>query len=102
MVRYCILWGVISLLQRLRLKFSTLSLEYDPGCNYDYVAIYDKPSGKFLAKFCGSTCEGEVTVPSNMAKVVFHSNSQGVGQGFKLKYWRVDDGKYYLNARYIS
>ena len=77
------------ILQKLRIKFTSMKLEYDYGCNDDYVAVYDYHSEKLIAKFCGGSCVGRVTLPSNRAKVVFHTNSSGLARGFKLRYWRV-------------
>ena len=73
----------------MKLQFDNLDLEADPRCNFDYVLIFDNISGRFMGKFCGSSCAGStIVLESREARVVFRSDEGNNGAGFSLRAWR--------------
>ena len=73
----------------MKLQFDDLDLEPEPSCNYDYVLIFDNVSGRFMGKFCGSSCAGStIVLESREARVVLRSDGSSNGAGFSLQAWR--------------
>ena len=75
--------------QKASIRFAFFDLEYDLGCNNDFVGIYDGRTGQLVSKMCGTGCKGtKIVTPSNKVKILFRSNDDIAGRGFVLKFRR--------------
>ncbi|KAG5286459.1 hypothetical protein AALO_G00015080 [Alosa alosa] len=71
------------------LVFLDFQLENNEGCNFDYVAIFDGPTTKHkhLGNYCGSDRPPDTITTSNQLLVVFKSDFNIGGRGFKAYYY---------------
>ncbi|XP_039590589.1 CUB domain-containing protein 2 [Polypterus senegalus] len=71
------------------LMFLDFQLENNDECNFDYVAIFDGSSltDKHLGNYCGSNQPLDVVSSSNKLLVVFKSDFNIGGRGFKAYYY---------------
>nr|XP_014266320.1 mannan-binding lectin serine protease 1 isoform X3 [Maylandia zebra] len=72
---------------RLRLQFdSHFDVEDHPdvSCPYDYIKI--KAGSAVFGPFCGDRSPGVIQTDSNVASIVFHSDSSGENLGWRLGY----------------
>ena len=93
-IRHILLWclHLIALyyhIQKAFIRFTFFDLEYDLGCNNDFLGIYDGRTTQLVAKLCGTGCKGtEIVTPSNKVKIFFQSNGNITGRGFVMKFRR--------------
>jgi len=69
------------------IEFIDFNVEYESGCNYDYLEIFDGEnlSAPLIGKWCGTTSPGKVyaTNESGALTVHFYSDNSEVGSGWK-------------------
>uniref|UniRef100_A0A0B7AT12 Uncharacterized protein n=1 Tax=Arion vulgaris TaxID=1028688 RepID=A0A0B7AT12_9EUPU len=71
---------------RIRLTSEYFSIEHQPECLWDYLAISDGASGEFgQAVYCGSE-ELNFLSESNVTNIYFHSDVSGYDVGFRIFY----------------
>ncbi|XP_036410589.1 CUB domain-containing protein 2 [Megalops cyprinoides] len=71
------------------LVFLDFQLENNEGCNFDYVALFDGPTvtHRHLGNYCGSNRPPNTITTSNQLLVVFKSDFNIGGRGFKAYYY---------------
>nr|XP_055058617.1 CUB domain-containing protein 2 [Misgurnus anguillicaudatus]XP_055058618.1 CUB domain-containing protein 2 [Misgurnus anguillicaudatus] len=71
------------------LVFLDFQLENNEGCNFDYVALFDGPTVKHrhLGNYCGNERPTNTITTSNQLLVVFKSDFNIGGRGFKAYYY---------------
>ncbi|TRY87530.1 hypothetical protein DNTS_007088 [Danionella cerebrum] len=71
------------------LVFFDFQLENNEGCNFDYVALFDGPTVKHphLGNYCGNEKPPNILTTSNQLLVVFKSDFNIGGRGFKAYYY---------------
>lgn len=83
-------WTVhVSNRSMVSLVFLDFLLENNEGCNFDYVALFDGPTTKHthLGNYCGSDKPPDTITTSNQLLVVFKSDFNIGGRGFKAYYY---------------
>lgn len=83
-------WTVhVSNRSMVSLVFLDFQLENNEGCNFDYVALFDGPTTKHrhLGNYCGSGKPPDTITTSNQLLVVFKSDFNIGGRGFKAYYY---------------
>ncbi|XP_046584664.1 cubilin homolog [Haliotis rubra] len=72
-------------------KVVLASIVYSDGCTDDYLAAYDgmsETTGVQLGKWCQDIDQSETIHSSHQyLTIVFHTNEDQSGDGFRLKYW---------------
>lgn len=72
--------------QKLSADFASFNLEYEAGCNYDFLAIFDGPStaSNLLGVFCGTNNPGLITSTdvTGALTFVFHSDGASTDSGW--------------------
>uniref|UniRef100_A0A3Q3X9B3 CUB domain-containing protein n=1 Tax=Mola mola TaxID=94237 RepID=A0A3Q3X9B3_MOLML len=73
----------------ITLVFMDLQLENNEGCNFDFVALFDGPTvtHRHLGKYCGADKPPHIVTTSNHLLVVFKSDFNIGGRGFKAYYY---------------
>ncbi|KAM9844994.1 CUB domain-containing protein 2 [Aulostomus maculatus] len=70
------------------LVFLDFQLENNEGCNFDFVALFDGPMvTNHLGKYCGTDKPANIVTSSNQLLVVFKSDFNIGGRGFKAYYY---------------
>lgn len=71
------------------LVFLDFQLENNEGCNFDYVALFDGPTitHRHLGNYCGNEKPPNTITTSNQLLVVFKSDFNIGGRGFKAYYY---------------
>ncbi|XP_062284242.1 CUB domain-containing protein 2 [Scomber scombrus] len=71
------------------LVFLDFQLENNEGCNFDFVAMFDGPTvtHRHLGKYCGADTPPNTVTTSNQLLVVFKSDFNIGGRGFKAYYY---------------
>uniref|UniRef100_H3C0B5 CUB domain containing protein 2 n=1 Tax=Tetraodon nigroviridis TaxID=99883 RepID=H3C0B5_TETNG len=71
------------------LVFLDFQLENNEGCNFDFVALFDGPTvaHRHLGNYCGAAKPPHVVTTSNNLLVVFKSDFNIGGRGFKAYYY---------------
>uniref|UniRef100_A0A4W4FF98 CUB domain-containing protein n=1 Tax=Electrophorus electricus TaxID=8005 RepID=A0A4W4FF98_ELEEL len=71
------------------LVFLDFQLENNEGCNFDYIALFDGPTVKHrhLGNYCGNARPPNTVTTSNQLLVVFKSDFNIGGRGFKTLCW---------------
>lgn len=71
------------------LVFLDFQLENNEGCNFDFVALFDGPTvtHRHLGKYCGADKPPHIVTTSNQLLVVFKSDFNIGGRGFKAYYY---------------
>lgn len=71
------------------LVFLDFQLENNEGCNFDFVALFDGPTvtHRHLGKYCGTDKPPNIITTSNQLLVVFKSDFNIGGRGFKAYYY---------------
>ncbi|XP_072296554.1 CUB domain-containing protein 2 [Eucyclogobius newberryi] len=71
------------------LVFLDFQLENNEGCNFDFVALFDGPTvtHRHLGKYCGADQPPKTVTTSNQLLVVFKSDFNIGGRGFKAYYY---------------
>lgn len=71
------------------LVFLDFQLENNEGCNFDYVALFDGPTvtHSHLGNYCGNERPPNTITTSNQMLVVFKSDFNIGGRGFKAYYY---------------
>ncbi|CAN9502742.1 unnamed protein product [Ophioblennius macclurei] len=83
-------WAVhVSNVSVVTLVFLDFQLENNEGCNFDYVALFDGPTvtHRHLGKYCGTDKPPSAVTTSNQLLVVFKSDFNIGGRGFKAYYY---------------
>uniref|UniRef100_H3ACI3 CUB domain containing protein 2 n=2 Tax=Latimeria chalumnae TaxID=7897 RepID=H3ACI3_LATCH len=77
---------------QVTLVFHDFQLEKNEGCNFDFVAVFDGGSmnDSHLGHFCGNTKPSDVVSSGNELLVVFKSDFNIGGRGFKANYFAGD------------
>ncbi|XP_042559033.1 CUB domain-containing protein 2 [Clupea harengus] len=81
-----------SMVSMVSLVFFDFQLENNEGCNFDYVALFDGPTTKHrhLGNYCGSDRPPDTITTSNQLLVVFKSDFNIGGRGFKAYYYSAE------------
>ncbi|XP_066508153.1 CUB domain-containing protein 2-like [Hoplias malabaricus] len=71
------------------LVFLDFQLENNEGCNFDYIALFDGPTVKHrhIGNYCGNQRPPNILTTSNQLLVVFKSDFNIGGRGFKAYYY---------------
>ncbi|KAG9343291.1 hypothetical protein JZ751_014272 [Albula glossodonta] len=71
------------------LVFLDFQLENNEGCNFDFVALFDGPTvtHRHMGNYCGSKIPPKTVTTSNQLLVVFRSDFNIGGRGFKAYYY---------------
>ncbi|XP_014890024.1 CUB domain-containing protein 2 [Poecilia latipinna] len=71
------------------LVFLDFQLENNEGCNFDFVALFDGPTvtHRHLGKYCGTDKPLNTVTTANQLLVVFKSDFNIGGRGFKAYYY---------------
>uniref|UniRef100_A0A3B3YKM0 CUB domain-containing protein n=1 Tax=Poecilia mexicana TaxID=48701 RepID=A0A3B3YKM0_9TELE len=71
------------------LVFLDFQLENNEGCNFDFVALFDGPTvtHRHLGKYCGTDKPPNTVTTANQLLVVFKSDFNIGGRGFKAYYY---------------
>ncbi|KAL4608254.1 CUB domain-containing protein 2 [Arapaima gigas] len=83
-------WTIhVSNLTVVSLVFLDFQLENNAGCNFDFVALFDGPTvtHRHLGSFCGNDLPSNTVTSSNQLLVVFKSDFNIGGRGFKAYYY---------------
>uniref|UniRef100_A0A672JQK9 CUB domain containing protein 2 n=1 Tax=Salarias fasciatus TaxID=181472 RepID=A0A672JQK9_SALFA len=83
-------WAIhVSNMSVVTLVFLDFQLENNEGCNFDYVALFDGPTvtHRHLGKYCGTDKPPNMVTTSNQLLVVFKSDFNIGGRGFKAYYY---------------
>ncbi|XP_018609270.1 CUB domain-containing protein 2 [Scleropages formosus] len=83
-------WAIhVSNLTVVTLVFLDFQLENNEGCNFDFVALFDGPTvtHRHLGNYCGNDLPPDTVTTSNQLLVVFRSDFNIGGRGFKAYYY---------------
>uniref|UniRef100_A0A672Z0I2 CUB domain containing protein 2 n=1 Tax=Sphaeramia orbicularis TaxID=375764 RepID=A0A672Z0I2_9TELE len=83
-------WAIhVSNTSVVSLVFLDFQLENNEGCNFDFVAVFDGPTvtHRHLGKYCGADKPPKTVTTSNQLLVVFKSDFNIGGRGFKAYYY---------------
>uniref|UniRef100_A0A3B4ASY1 CUB domain-containing protein n=1 Tax=Periophthalmus magnuspinnatus TaxID=409849 RepID=A0A3B4ASY1_9GOBI len=83
-------WAIhVSNISVVSLVFLDFQLENNEGCNFDFVALFDGPTvtHKHLGKYCGAEQPPKIVTTSNQLLVIFKSDFNIGGRGFKAYYY---------------
>uniref|UniRef100_A0A3B5BIP0 CUB domain-containing protein 2-like n=1 Tax=Stegastes partitus TaxID=144197 RepID=A0A3B5BIP0_9TELE len=83
-------WSIhVSNTSVVTLVFLDFQLENNEGCNFDFVALFDGPTvtHRHLGKHCGTDKPPNIVTTSNQLLVVFKSDFNIGGRGFKAYYY---------------
>ncbi|XP_040912176.1 CUB domain-containing protein 2 [Toxotes jaculatrix] len=83
-------WAIhVSNTSVVTLVFLDFQLENNEGCNFDFVALFDGPTvtHRHLGKYCGADKPPNIVTTSNQLLVVFKSDFNIGGRGFKAYYF---------------
>lgn len=83
-------WAIhVSNTSVVTLVFLDFQLENNEGCNFDFVALFDGPTvtHRHLGKYCGADKPPHIVTTSNHLLVVFKSDFNIGGRGFKAYYY---------------
>ncbi|TNN88393.1 CUB domain-containing protein 2 [Liparis tanakae] len=71
------------------LVFLDFQLENNEGCNFDFVALFDGPTvtHRHLGNYCGADKPPNIVTTSNQLLVIFKSDFNIGGRGFKAYYY---------------
>lgn len=71
------------------LVFLDFQLENNEGCNFDFVTLFDGPtvSHHHLGRYCGADKPPNIVTTSSQLLVVFKSDFNIGGRGFKAYYY---------------
>ncbi|KAM8967664.1 cubilin [Pelodytes ibericus] len=69
--------------------FTTLELENNYNCGYDYIKLYDGPNdqSRLIGTYCGKPALPSGGTSSSSLHVVFHSDQTGVANGFQMQWF---------------
>lgn len=79
----------VSNISVVTLVFLDFQLENNEGCNFDFVALFDGPTvtHRHLGKYCGTDKPPNTVTSSNQLLVMFKSDFNIGGRGFKAYYY---------------
>ncbi|XP_068427740.1 CUB domain-containing protein 2 [Clinocottus analis] len=83
-------WAIhVSNTSVVTLVFLDFQLENNEGCNFDFVAVFDGPTvtHRHLGKYCGTDEPPNIVTTSNQLLVIFKSDFNIGGRGFKAYYY---------------
>ncbi|KAM4552130.1 CUB domain-containing protein 2 [Odontesthes bonariensis] len=83
-------WAIhVSNASVVTLVFLDFQLENNEGCNFDFVALFDGPTvtHRHLGKYCGADKPPNIVTTSSQLLVVFKSDFNIGGRGFKAYYY---------------
>uniref|UniRef100_A0A8C9YV95 CUB domain containing protein 2 n=1 Tax=Sander lucioperca TaxID=283035 RepID=A0A8C9YV95_SANLU len=83
-------WAIhVSNTSVVTLVFLDFQLENNEGCNFDFVALFDGPTvtHRHLGKYCGADKPPNIVTTSNHLLVIFKSDFNIGGRGFKAYYY---------------
>lgn len=86
------------------LVFLDFQLENNEGCNFDYVALFDGPTvlQRHIGNYCGNKRPPVTISTSNQLLLVFKSDFNIGGRGFKAHYYSGINSHFIkINIRYI-
>ncbi|XP_032973550.1 ovochymase-1 [Rhinolophus ferrumequinum] len=69
-------------------KFTSLDIENQVGCDHDYVSLQSS-NGVLVSKFCGDILPSPLLTETNEATVTFVSDTENSGSGFDLTFTAV-------------
>ena len=73
----------------IELSFTTLDIEPEASCGYDYVKILDSDGTTELAKLCGDSLPSPLKSSGHKLTVVFHSDESVTRKGFEATWKEV-------------
>ena len=74
---------------KIKITFSSLSIESQETCTYDYVTVVDGDGTVLLEKTCGNIVPGWFKSKTNMVNVIFHTDYSVTKPGWKLSWSQV-------------
>lgn len=75
----------------INLKFTTMDLEFDQNCAFDFVEVFDDiRETRLLGKYCGTTFQEPILSSTNVLVVRFQTDHSDISAGFRLDYSSVD------------
>ncbi|TDH05923.1 hypothetical protein EPR50_G00127460 [Perca flavescens] len=86
-------WAIhVSNTSVVTLVFLDFQLENNEGCNFDFVALFDGPTmtHRHLGKYCGADKPPNIVTTSNHLLVIFKSDFNIGGRGFKAYYYSAE------------
>ena len=76
----------------IKIEFKDFNIEDDENCQYDFLKVCDSHNN-CGGKLCGDKLPAAITVATNTATVVFHSDDSETRKGFRLIYNKIKLGK---------
>jgi len=81
----------VGLQSRIALTFRDLAVEEEKDCPYDWVAIMDVGSGRFLVnRTCGYRSPPPTVSDTNRVVVLFHTDFIVTARGFKIEWQEIE------------
>ena len=71
----------------IKISIDDMELESNDVCRYDYIEIEDGDGTVLLDKTCGSRHPAEIVSQTNTVKVIFKTDGDGSGKGWKITYY---------------
>ncbi|TST47744.1 CUB domain-containing protein 2 [Bagarius yarrelli] len=87
------LWTIqVSNRSVITLVFLDVQLENNEGCNFDYIALFDGPTvqHRHIGNYCGNERPPNTVSTSNQLLIVFRSDFNIGGRGFKAHYYSAE------------
>jgi len=81
------------------LVFLDFQLENNEGCNFDFVALFDGPTvaHRHLGNYCGGDLPPNMVTTSSQLLVLFKSDFNIGGRGFKAYYYSGSENVFMLH-----
>lgn len=92
---YC-KWIIVAPLGYLvQLTFTSFEMEYDDGCRYDYLSIFDnivnhENGSRPIGRYCGTSTPPVIMSSSRALTLFFKSDESDGGEGFVATYSFID------------
>ncbi|XP_042675713.1 CUB domain-containing protein 2 isoform X2 [Centrocercus urophasianus] len=82
-------WSIRATDGPLTLIFADFQVEGGQGCGFDYVALFDGPTAAapHLGRYCGSTRPPRIISSTQHLFILFKSDFNIVGRGFKARFY---------------
>uniref|UniRef100_A0A5F8HII6 CUB domain containing protein 2 n=1 Tax=Monodelphis domestica TaxID=13616 RepID=A0A5F8HII6_MONDO len=83
----------------IKLVFADFQVESNRACNYDYVAVIEGPGPAGGSHYCGSTKPPDLVSAGREVQVVFKSDFNIAGRGFKAFYFSGECQEVYMAVK---
>lgn len=79
----------------IQINVLNFELEHDSQCKYDFVKIFNNGSGYVdeIGPFCGTNIPKVITIPNNLATILFQSDSSTAKDGFNIGFNFIEASK---------